>query len=341
MKKTVALVYGGEGAERHISKRSAAALYPHIDREKYGVVPVYINPEGSWYITERDPFGASPTVGARPTFPVRIHGVSGLLTDGRIMKTDCAIPLLHGDLGEDGVIAGVLRAAHIPFVGEGVGGSALCADKIYTKLVADSLGIRSADWLWARGTDTDSILSAKRRAEEKLGYPMFIKPSSLGSSIGASAVPTEEDFIPAYTGAARYGRVLIERQVDVDCEVECALLTVGGKRRISASGIVRTGSEFYSFERKYGKAGPRTLHGVEKTDTLAEIERMAEALADAIGLGSMARLDFFIDRLGRIYFNEINVIPGMTEASLYPRLTEDMGFAPFEFINLLIEEATV
>ena len=101
VKKTVALIYGGEGEERHISKRSAAAIYPHISRDEYDVVPVYISPGGAWYISEQNPFGNSPTANARPTYPVKLHGTSGMLTEGRIMKIDCAIPLLHGELGED------------------------------------------------------------------------------------------------------------------------------------------------------------------------------------------------------------------------------------------------
>ena len=340
MKKTVALIYGGEGEERHISKRSAAAIYPHISRDEYDVVPVYISPGGAWYISEQNPFGNSPTANARPTYPVKLHGTSGMLTEGRIMKIDCAIPLLHGELGEDGVITGALRACGIPFVGEGVGSSALCADKIYTRLVADSLGIRGADWLWDMGCERECILRAKKRAEQKLGYPMFIKPATLGSSIGASPILKEEDFIPAYISAARGGRrVLIERLVDIDLEVECALIFVGGERRLSASGIVRSERKFYSYERKYGGRGPKISHGVAKTDLLLKIEDMARTLSEAINLRSMARLDFFVDVSGNIYFNEINTVPGMTESSLYPRLTEDMGYPPFEFINLLIREA--
>lgn len=342
MKKTVALIYGGEGVEGSISRCSAKNLYSMISKEKYEVIPVFISHGGSWYISDTDPFGALPTRAARPTYPVMLHGRSGLLSEGGIKAVDVAFPTLHGDFGEDGIIQGALDAAHIRYVGCKVGAGALCADKIYTKAVADGLGIRTARWIAECGMSAEDRKRARQRTEELLGFPVFIKPSCLGSSVGASAVYNGDSFDKAYISAARFGgRVLIEELIPVAYEVECAFLSYGKEKLYSASGIVQTDGAVYGFAEKYDiNKSPKTLHGVGATPLKAEIEACARALGEVLSLRHMARLDFLVGDDGEIYFNEVNTIPGMTPTSLYPALTEDMGLSRGEFVELLIEDAT-
>lgn len=339
MKKTVALIYGGEGAEHTISVRSAEQICSYIDREKYAVLPVYISHEGSWYLP-RDPFGKMPTAASRPTYPVRLHGRSGFLAGGDILAVDLALPILHGDFGEDGRIQGALDVAHIPYVSCPHDVGALCADKAYTKIVAEWLGIPTAEWIATTERDAGA---ARKLAEEKLSYPMFIKPCRLGSSIGAAAVECEHAFYAAYTRARAFDtKVLIERHVPIKCEVECAYLGTKDSDIYLAGGVIDTGGATYGYNEKYNGHGTAVAtHGKRAGDEYRLIAEWAKKLGSTIGLRHYSRLDFFIARDGQIYFNEINTIPGMTRTSLFPALTEDMGLAHGEFINRIIAEALV
>ena len=336
--KNIALIYGGEGRERDISRASAKSLYELIDKDKYRVIPVFISKEGNWYISESSPFSSLPTKLAHPTFPIRLHGVSGLLSNEKILKIDCAIPILHGDFGEDGIIQGVLRATHIPFIGADVCESAICIDKIYTKYIARATGIATADFLVGEGRQMRDILAVEKEVMDTLGFPVFIKPARLGSSIGAMAVRNEDEFLSKYAKTLSFGsRVLIEKLIDVDYEIECALFSKGDEKFFS-SGIIKTCGKVYDFDEKYTKNNIETSVAEESSDAILQAEEYARQISHAIGLSSISRIDFLVDRSGKIYFNEINTMPGMTKASLYPRLTEAMGFKRGEFLSQLISE---
>lgn len=335
MKKNIALIFGGEGAEAKISVRSAANLYGYIDNSTYRVMPIFIAPSGEWYLTN---IVSAEHENCKSVYPVRYKEGSGLLCDGEIITIDAAIPVLHGDFGEDGKIQGALDAAHIEYIGCGVTASAACADKILTKAIADGLGIPTAEWLWHDG-DTDE---ARHEAEARIGYPMFIKPAMLGSSIGAGRATCAEEFCAAYNAARQYGRVLIERLIHVEYEAECAVLKCGGKFLVNPSGRIATDGAFYDFNAKYeGKNSPKTSHGCADSAICDRLADMARRLCNTLGIRHMARVDFFVTREGDIYFNEINTIPGMTATSLYPSLTEGMGLSRGEFINRLLSEITV
>ena len=329
MKFTVAVIYGGEGHEHNISVLSAKNLISMIDRRAYDVISVYITESGEWFIESKD--------GKIPTFPAFLNGRGGFLANGKILKTDLAVPLLHGELGEDGVIAGALRAAHIKAVGCPTLAGALTSDKIASKLIAEALGIPTAKWVFADCEDCDGVIA---KAEAKLSYPMFIKPSSLGSSIGISRVSDREEFCKAYKRAIFLcERILIEEEIPFERELECAYL-FSGKKHFFEIGEICLDGEFYDFERKYEKS-TRTSHFSGLTEIKEKVIAYSDALREAIGIRGLSRLDFFLTANGDIYFNEINALPGMTKTSLYPLLTEKMGFARGEFINSLIREALI
>ncbi len=331
MKKRIALIYGGEGRERKISVESAKSIFRFIDREIYEPIPVHISERGEWFLLSDGE--------EIPTFPIMKNGASGLYTENGVLKIDAAIPILHGDFGEDGKIQGALDTAHIAYVGCGVCAGALTSDKILTKTVADRLGIPTARWVAGYGESGRD--SALREALEKFGFPMFVKPSGLGSSIGAQRVDTAEEFISAYREAARFdGRVLIEELVSIKEEAECAYLDFGTPM-ICATGRVKCGGEFYSYEAKYcGESVAEISHGACDPTSESKMLDTAKRLAEIIGIRHLARIDFFIDTENRLLFNEINSFPGMTERSLYPLLCEDMGLKPGEFINRLLSSVT-
>lgn len=326
MKKTVALIYGGEGFENGISKISAESLFEMIDKSQYGILKIEIQRNGEWYI-RRD--GKSPDV---PTFPIKIRDKSGFLTDDGIIPVDCAIPCLHGDFGEDGVIQGLLSAAHISYVGQDVYASAVTSDKLYAKAIAQSLGIPVAKYVLLSDT---SASSAKRIAELSIGYPMFLKPVRLGSSYGAHPIYKESEFKEAYEDAVSYSdRIIAEELIDFDFELECALFN----GNLIPNGRITSSEKFYSYERKYNGLSDTSpeiclAYSSKIQDT---VKSYSQKLVLASGLHSIARLDFFVTKQENVIFNEINSFPGMTKSSLYPRLTELCGLKSGEFINKLI-----
>lgn len=331
MKKKIALIYGGEGEERAVSRKSAEALCRLIDRETYEILPVYISESGNWYM---EPEGREVCA----TFPVRLGGSSGFLHRGRILPVYAALPVLHGDFGEDGRVQGALDCAHIPYVGCGVLAGAAAADKITAKIIAEGLKIPTARWLYSSGGAEEALTAA----EEQLGYPMFIKPSGLGSSVGAARVLCREDFLSAFETAslAGDGRVLIEELVSADYELECGIFGTGGRLTASASGRIDTDGAFYDYSAKYeSKSGPIASHGGGIPLSVKErAEAYALRLCRFMGVRQISRVDFFL-RGEELLFNEINSFPGMTSRSLYPLLCEDMGIKKENFINLLIEDA--
>ncbi len=336
MKKRVALIFGGEGREREISEKSAENLDSLINKEKYDVIYVGISPDAQWYIYAKNAFSEWISDDAKtPTFPLMLDGKSGFYNRGKILEVSVAIPCLHGDFGEDGVVQGALTLAHINYIGQDVYASALTSDKAYTRAASDLLGIPGARWILLTADDTRE---AKRLAEEKIGYPMFIKPARQGSSFGSHPIYSEADFEAAYKDARGYGkRVLAEELLQYDFELECAFFK-DGEERYSAGGRILSGGNFYDYRSKYdGNASPKTEAKSGKFP-LAEAlaEEYSKRLSDFIGIRDLARFDYFVTRDGRVYFNEINVFPGMTKTSLYPTLTEDMGLKRGDFINLLI-----
>lgn len=327
MKKTVALIYGGEGYEREISIKSAENLSPMIDRQLYELLSVEIEKDGSWYIIYKDRKSAA--------FPVKMGNSSGLFSEGKIIPVDCAIPCLHGDFGEDGVIQGALTAAHISYIGQDVYASGATSDKIYTKAIAEALMIPTAKYILLSGED---FHAAESLANKALGYPMFLKPARLGSSYGAHPVYNKKEFEKAYSDAISYAeRIIAEELISFDYEVECALFEDENIRLLPNGRILSSGT-FYDYSEKYIQNN-RTLTEISQ-DYDAEIQQKiydySSKLTKAIGLRHLARIDYFVTESKEIIFNEINVFPGMTKSSLYPRITEMLGLQSGEFINKLI-----
>lgn len=332
MKKSIALIYGGRGAEAEISVMSAAFVYAAINRAKYEPHPIFISKSGFWFFTD----GIRTTGADTPTYPVRLLGGSGFLRGGELLRVDLALPILHGDFGEDGIVQGALECAGIPYAGEGVRCGAICQSKAHTKLIARALGIKTADFVTARGL---SCAEAAALTEDRIGYPAFVKPNSLGSSIGAHRAEGRAELMAAYAAAsALCDEVLIEQAVNVHAELECAYFN-DGQARLSTGGLIKTCGRTYGFNEKYRGAGEQVTDAKNRpSEECAAILRDAcQRLIDAIGISRAARIDFFLTDRGEVLFNEINTLPGMTEGSLYPLMTEDMGLMRGEFVNRLIE----
>ena len=324
-KKTVALISGGAGCEHDISVLSAKNVLNLIDRSRYDVLDVFIEKDGTWYIREGDRL--------TPTFPTRLGKSRGFIYKTSLIDVDVAIPCLHGDLGEDGTVQGALTIAGISYVGEDVYASAITQDKIYTKLCAVSLGIPTADFVFFNG---ESTKEAQAITAKHLGFPVIIKPSRLGSSHGIRIARCAEEFSAAYSNALSLSkRLLVEKLIDFDHELECAYLL----GRFAPFGRVLSGGSFYDFDSKYSSNTRTDVCSGMDTEIENKARDHAAALVRALGIRTLSRIDFLVTVDGKVYFNEINAFPGMTDTSLYPRLTEEMSLKRGEFIDLLIEDA--
>jgi len=320
-KKNIALLYGGRGYERDISLSSAEFILSNIDREIFEPYRVFIAPDGGFFLDLE---------GGRVPCSLKLGGF--LEFSGQSVKISAVFPALHGDFGEDGRIQGYLDCLGIPYVGCGTLAGALSSDKAVTKTLAERLGIPTAPFLLCRRGE-----EIKRRAELTLGYPMFVKPCSLGSSIGIFEVRDEKELDSALKSAhALCDRVILEEKIPVLYEVECAFFETEGQKYFEVGSIFCDG--FYDYEKKYVNNGAR-----ENFDLSEHIKKAVSAyslsLVKELDLRQLSRLDFFLTKSGDLLFNEINTLPGFTETSLYPKLMERAGFTPGELITRLLSEA--
>ena len=317
----VALIWGGRGYEKDVSRGGMENILPLIDENTYRVLSVHIEPDGRW------------TLGGREVLLSR----GGINLDGEFIAIDCAFPLLHGDFGEDGRVQGALDCAGISYVGCDTLSSAICRDKFIVKEVAKGLGIPALPCVLAiRGEDIEGVA---RECESKIGYPAFVKPTSLGSSVGASDAPDRRGLILAIENAFSVcDRVIIEKRLSPKRELECGFLQVNGKDLFTKCGEILCDG-FYSYDKKYVSPEVKICPVAEVDEEIhRKVADYSGLLVRALGIKGLSRIDFFLSR-GELYFNEINTMPGQTKSSLYPKMIETAGISPREYVNLLIGEA--
>lgn len=272
--------------------------------------------------------------------PADLGEGGGLAFSGGFIPIAVAFPLLHGDHGENGEVQGALESASIRYVGENASVSAVCLDKRLTRLIANELKIPVArGFSFAYG---DDVSKSVRRAASEIGYPLFVKPADLGSSYGASAANDEQSLISAIDTALSFSnKIIIEEKLDIDCELEVAVLSVKGKLIFTKPSKITTDIGSYDYDRKYSGAGNVILDPVadEDEDTLCKIAAYARSLAEFLNIRSLCRIDFFKTRGGDIIFNEINTMPGFTGGSLYTEMIARYGISSAELFDILLEGA--
>lgn len=336
----VMVVFGGRSGEHEVSLASASAILETLSESKnYEVVPVGITREGRW-LMGGDPMKELQSVGSsgNPEVPARS---SEKLPEG-LGKADVVFPILHGPFGEDGKIQGMLEMAGIPYVGSGVLASAVAMDKVTMKKVFAYHGLPQVRWLGFTRVEWEAAPEKWTRAiEDFLGYPCFVKPSNLGSSVGIEKVGDADELRGAVeTAAGLDRRVIVEAAVDAR-EVEVAVLG-NESPEVSVPGeiVINTGG-FYDYEAKYAEGGMDLVAPAQIPDTTAEeIRRVARAAYEAVDAAGMARIDFFVERgTDRLLLNEINTIPGFTPTSVYSRLWAASGVGYEELLGHLIRLA--
>ena len=348
VKTRVVVLFGGQSGEHDVSLRSAQTVIGALDPERYEVRQVGITRDGQW-LTSGDPMRA--LAAESPFFSIPAE--TGADGDSRPQSPDAAMtvlshdavdivfPVLHGPMGEDGTVQGLLELAGIPYVGSGVLGSAVAMDKAMAKHVLAQAGIDQGPWRlvtrrdWDR--DPETVASA---IGEDLGYPCFVKPANMGSSVGVSKVHEVGELVDAMALALHYDRrVVVERHVS-GRELEISVL--GNDEPIaSVAGEIRPAREFYDYQAKYVDDDSELIIPAEiPPEKLTEMQAIAVKAFLALDLAGLARVDFFLEHeTGRLLMNEVNTIPGFTSISMFPMLWAASGLPLEELVERLIELA--
>ncbi|MGX9937834.1 D-alanine--D-alanine ligase [Advenella kashmirensis] len=348
-KKHVGIIFGGKSAEHEVSLQSAKNILEAIDKTKFDVTLIGIDKNGGWHLNEASNFllnAENPALIALNRSGRRVALFPGqqlnqlIESDSaqKFSQLDVIFPVVHGTLGEDGALQGLMRIANLPFVGSSVLSSAICMDKDVSKRL-----------LRAAGLDVASFISLTRHNRktlrfesvcEQLGLPLFIKPANLGSSVGVSKVKTQEEFEVALSTAFAFdNKVLIEQAID-GREIECAVL---GNERPEASlcGEIVTSDSFYSYNTKYiDSEGAKIVVPAQLSEAASNhIRSTALKAFEVLECSGMARVDFFLTRDEKLIVNELNTLPGFTNISMYPKLWEATGLSYSDLITRLIELA--
>jgi D-alanine-D-alanine ligase len=344
-KLRVGVLFGGRSGEHEVSLASAASIVRGLDPNKYEAVPIGITKEGHWLVgagaqkmlPEVLKAGQRVVMSADPseTALLRLDGSS------QGQKLDVIFPVIHGTFGEDGTIQGLLELAGLPFVGAGVLGSAIGMDKDVAKRLMQVAGIPVVPWITVLRADWERNPKEIRRAvEKKFKYPVFVKPATLGSSVGMTKVHSRVELGPALDLAAEFAmKILVERSVNAR-EIEVSVL---GNHDPLASipGEIVPHREFYDYTAKYLEDGTQLLIPAKlKKSEIKKVQSLAVTAFKALELSGMARVDFFIEkRGGKIFLNEVNTIPGFTSISMYPKLWKANGIPFRELLSKLIDLA--
>lgn len=345
-KKTVAVVFGGQSSEHEVSCVSATTIIKNINTEKYEVVMIGITKDGRW-LQVKDVADIESGAWRESKITAIISPDSAeqsiLYIEGNTLtqkKIDVVFPALHGLYGEDGTIQGIFELAKIPYVGCGVLASAVSMDKLYTKIIVDTLHIRQAAYVPVLKRDLEDMENVLSKVEAKLSYPVFVKPSNAGSSQGVSKAHDRQELKKALELAVQHDRKILVEETILGREIECAVL--GGKE-VKASGVgeILAAADFYDYEAKYNNPESRTVISPELPEGVEEkIREAAKAIFIAVDGAGLSRVDFFVEKdTNEVVFNEINTLPGFTSISMYPMLWAAAGIDTKKLVDTLIETA--
>jgi D-alanine-D-alanine ligase len=351
-KLRIGVIFGGRSGEHEVSLRSAESIINALDRSKYEIVPIAITKQGKWLAASEATNLLPGSVIESATQHVAIFGdptEPGLVrfaNDGKANsrdKLDCVIPVLHGTYGEDGTIQGLLEMADVPYVGCGVLASAAGMDKVVMKRLFRESGLPIVDFTHFLRTQWEADPGRiEASVIEELGFPCFVKPANLGSSVGISKATSPQTVNPAIALAAKYDRkIIVEKGVDAR-ELEVSVLGNDQPTASLPGEIVPQTAEFYDYRAKYiDDDGARLIIPADLSVAITgEIQELAIRAFQAIDSSGLARVDFFLERdTGKLIVNEINTIPGFTSISMYPKLWEASGISYSQLIDRLIELA--
>ncbi|CAG9001164.1 MAG: D-alanine--D-alanine ligase A [Candidatus Celerinatantimonas neptuna] len=344
----VAVLFGGRSAEHEVSLQSAVNVINAIDTERFETVLIGIDRNGAWYLND----DSKPLLTSHDPKLIALNqhskSVSLMASDqsGRFisgvnegLQVDVLFPVLHGPYGEDGSVQGLARLANVACVGSGILGSAVGMDKDVAKRLLRDAGIKIADYLVVRRSELSEQLATE--FAEKFGFPVYVKPANMGSSVGVVKVNAAEELFDALKVAFDFDmKVMIEAAV-IGRELECAVLGNDDPRVAEVAGEIVTDGHFYSYERKYIDENGARLQIPANVDsaTLDKLRMTALKAYQCLEARGMARVDMFLAENGDIFVNEINTLPGFTAISMYPKLWQASGVDPKSLVTQLIELA--
>ncbi|MDX2345645.1 MAG: D-alanine--D-alanine ligase family protein, partial [Legionella sp.] len=342
------LLYGGQSGEHEISLQSAASVLAHLDENQYDVMPIGMDKKGCLYLNN-----AADLIKNHPnSLPVKLahsEKLPSLINHGQfIVPADVVFPVMHGPLCEDGALQGVLDLAGIAYVGCNVLASAMCMDKDIARQLAVIEGVEPIRYHRLPHTSVESHDKTWcEEAAKALGFPLFVKPCSLGSSVGIHRVENLEDLLKAVKDARQYDRTVLVEEYIEGREIELAVLEHDGAEGlpdVSVPGEIKTDHSdgFYSYAAKYTEC--EALELCIPADLDADLTRRLQVAAVEIFIrlraAGLARVDFFVqDDKNKIYFNEINTLPGFTTVSMFPKLWEASGLNYSVLLDRLIRAA--
>lgn len=351
MKKIkVGVIFGGQSTEHEISVISGSSVIKNLNKEKYQICPIYISKEGNWYKYTKPVENVEIfSIGEEPKELEKIDNVFEILKEQEVI-----VPVLHGLYGEDGTIQGLLELLKVPYVGCKVLASGICMDKVYAKIIFEKAKLNQANYAVISSdkeneyTYIDEEMNHRqvkeyeiaKIVEEKLNYPVFVKPSNSGSSVGVNKANNSEELIENIEIASKYDKEILIEQGIIGKEVECAVL---GNENVEATcvGQIMSADEFYDYDSKYKNSESKTVIPAKiDTEISEKIRNMAVKAFKAVGGRGLSRVDFFVENgTDEIYINEINTMPGFTTISMYPKLWEHAGLNYSELLDKLIELA--
>mgnify|MGYP005773092763 FL=1 len=348
-KLKLGVIFGGKSSEHDVSITSGTSVIKNLDKEKYEIFPIYIDKNGNWYeytkeVSKIDVIDVGNEIEEKSLIQNIIE---------YLKKCDVIFPVLHGLYGEDGTIQGFLEILGKSYVGCDVLSSSVSMDKVYTKIIFDKANLEQAKYIYLKNINEKYVYVDKEfneyiydlhtiseLIEKELDYPVYVKPSNSGSSVGIKKAHNQEEVIEAIKYAAKYDKkILVEEEIR-GREVECAVL---GNENVEASciGEILSAEEFYSFDAKYKNSESRVIIPAEIPDEISEkIRKNAVKAFKAVDGKGLSRVDFFIENdTNRVIINEINTMPGFTQISMYPKLWEQMGLSYSKLLDKLIELA--
>ena len=348
-KLKVGIIFGGMSTEHDVSITSGTSVIKNLNKEKYEIFPIYIDKTGEWFeYTKSVNEIEILKVGEELTEKVKIANPIEYL-----QECDVIFPVLHGLYGEDGTIQGMIELLNKPYVGCKVLSSSICMDKAYSKIIFDKAGIKQSDYLYIKhgGKEysyvdknfNEKVMSMEEISElvgNELSYPVFVKPSNSGSSVGINKAHNEEELKRALEYASKFDKkILIEAEIK-GREVECAVL---GNSDVQAScvGEILSAEDFYTFDAKYKNTESRVVIPAKIPEDVSDkIRKTAIKAFKAVDGRGLSRVDFFIQSdTNEVIINEINTMPGFTQISMYPKLWESMGIIYPQLLDTLIELA--
>lgn len=349
-KLKIGVVFGGLSSEHDVSKVSGTSVISNLDKEKYEILPIYIDKLGNWHTYQKD-INEIKILEIDSDIKKDIVPITNI--EETLKKLDLVFPVLHGLGGEDGSIQGLFELFKIPYVGCGILASSVGMDKVYSKIVFEKAGIKQAKYEYIRkfkdkyihidqefNEEILNIEDVSQRIDDNLTYPMFIKPSNSGSSVGIRKANNLQELKEAIEYASRFDRKILIEEGLIGKEVECAVL--GNEDVISSCvGEIKPAEEFYTFDAKYNNQESKTLIPASISEETSEkIRKLAVKAFKAIDGKGLSRVDFFAnEEKNEIYINEINTLPGFTTISMYPKLFEQVGIKYSDLLDKLINLA--